>query len=490
MPPQRTIRKSRNTSLSSQRVAGRSRYTRTTGDLLVGGTNYADTLADGFGAGIDPSGTPPVWWLGLDSGGGAYPIGPHGPYAHGPAQAVVTRATSLITGPLTAAPFRVQELGFGGQPLTRPRWITDPMLMRPDQRFVDDVYPAALKVGRGAFFSDWVRSAIFWGCGAFLCQEDAMGQPIAGTLKLINPQLLYCERHGEDNSLRWVIGADGAQDLDKVIFDRDGYVTLGPVTYRLVALRNPHSPVDNDGHSQGVFEMNPGCFRLGAQVSTFESGTFRSGIPAGYLKVDQSMNSMTQEQAEELKAKWMASHGGDRRSIAVLNAFTSFVPINLSPVDAALGEVKRLNIGDIAFAFGLDPLTLGITLGNSAAYTNLRDAWTNHKDFGLAPWISAVQDTLTALLPGTQGVVVDLDKFANPAPQDRFNGYKVAIDSGWLLPEEVRVMEGLPPLTPEQMPPPPPPPTTQSVPLPPIEAPAPTPVAEPPVTRARPAALR
>lgn len=76
------------------------------------------------GGGIDPSGQPPVWWYGIDTGGGAYPIGPNGPFTHGwgPGLPVVTRATSLITGPLTAAPFKVQELGFGGRPLSRPRW--------------------------------------------------------------------------------------------------------------------------------------------------------------------------------------------------------------------------------------------------------------------------------------------------------------------------------------------------------------------------------
>jgi hypothetical protein len=393
---------------------------------------------DGF-----PSDLPPVWWMGLDSGGGAYPIGPNGPWSGGAGLPVVTRATALITGPLTAAPFRVLELGFGGQPSFRPRWITDPMLLRPDSRYVGDVYPEVVKLGRSVFFASWIRDAIWWGTGAFLTQLDESGGPLAGTLRNVNVQLLSTERD-EKGALHWVLGGDGADS--RAVFDRDGYITLGSLTYRLVVLRNPHATPDVDGHCAGVFEANPGAFGLSRQIDSYASGTFRSGIPAGYLKVDQTMNSMTQEQADQLKTKWLNSHGGDRRSIAVLNAFTSFVPLNLSPVDAALGEVKRLSIADVAMAFGLDPMTLGAGLNNSATYTNLRDAWSNHRDFGLAPWVAAVEDCLTALLPGTVGIKINLDGFANPTAKERFDGYAVAINAGVLTANECRELEGLAPL--------------------------------------------
>lgn len=395
------------------------------------------------GGGIDPSGQPPVWWLGLDSGGGAYPIGPNGPYPDGfyDGLSVVTRATSLIVGPLTSAPFRVQELGFGGQPLGRPRWVTDPCLLREDARIPVSTFAQAGKLSRGNFWSTWLRHAIFSGTGAFVSQEDEQGQPLAGSLRIVEPSLLSTAR-AEDGSLRWVLDT---KDPDRVVFGRDGRVRFGPVTYRLTVLRNPHFETDAEGHTPGVFEAHAGVFSLGEQITSFESGTFRSGIPAGYLKVDSSMNSMTPEQAAELKANWMAAHGGDRRSIAVLNSFTSFTPLNLSPVDAALGEAKRLNIGDVAFAFGLDPLILGVSLGNSATYSSRVDAFLAHRDYSLAPWIAAVEDTLSALLPGTQGVKVDLDRFANPPLSERVTTGATAVQAGLMTVDEWRELEGLPP---------------------------------------------
>lgn len=421
-------------------------YTRSSGDILVND--------------LGPSGQPWISWLGYDSGGGAYPIGPNGPWTSGqaPAQPIVTRATALITGPLTAAPFKLTDPADPTRLLSPSRWLTDPMLTRADARYGPAAHPAVSRIPRGNFWTDWIRSAAWWGEGALLAAEDETGAPVAGSMRLLNPRLLTTERD-ETGALVWVVGAESGSG--RAVFDREGRIQLGTLTYRLIVLRDPHSPVDAEGRSRGVFERSPDAFRLGRQIESYASGTFRSGIPAGYLKSTQP--HMSQETADQLKAKWLENHGGDRRSIAVLNATTEFVPLNLSPVDAALGEVKRLSIADVAFAFGIDPYTLGAGLGNSATYSNVRDNWSNHRDFGLAPWIAAVEDTLSALLPGTQAVKVNLDGFANPTPAERYAAYGIALDHEILTRDEVRRMEGLPPL---------PPPPAAPVPAPVISPPA------------------
>lgn len=412
-------------------------------------TSFLVNDPDGF-----PSDYPPaLWWMGFDSGGASYPIGPHGPWTrgHAAAQPVVTRATSMLTGPLTVAPFRVLEQSFAGRPLTTPRWLADPTLTRPDTRVGRQASPAVWRLGRAAFWAQWVRSAIWWGLGAFVCEDDQQGQPLAGTLRVIHPGLLATVRDS-DGVLVWSVGST-AESSGTVEFDRDGFAPVGGRVYRVVVLRSPLSPVDAEGMSMGVFAMSPGAFALAATIDTYQAGQFRAGVPNGYLKT--SVPGMTQPQADALRARWLAAHGGDRRSIAILNSTTEFVPINLSPVDAALDASKRLNIADVAFAFGLDPGTLGAGLANSATYSNIRDAWANHRDFGLGPWIAAVQDALSALLPGSQSVVVNLDAFANPAPAERFGAYTVALDAGILTLDEVRALEGLPPATAAEPPTPP-----------------------------------
>jgi HK97 family phage portal protein len=420
--PTRPVRRSR--------ILERAAYARTGRDFLINDP-------DGFPSDFPPS--PATWWIGLDSGGGAYPIGPNGPWTNGYAAAVpaVTRATALITGPLTGAPFRV--LDATGQPTPTPRWMSDPMLSRPT--FTPGYeWPSTLKRVRSVFWAEWIRSAIWWGVGAFVWQADSAGEPLAGTLFVIHPGTLSTVRDSDTGVPLWTVGATD-DFTGQLTFDRDGFDAESGL--HITVLRNPLSSVDTEGMSQGVFAMSPSAFSLAGTIDTYQAGQFRAGVPNGYLKTE--VPGMTKTQADDLKAKWMAAHGGSTRSIAVLNSTTQFVPINLSPVDAALDQVKRLNIADVAFAFNLDPMTLGAGLNNSATYTNLRDAWENHRDFGLGPWIAAAQDTLSAILPGSQSAAVNLDGFANPAPAERFNAWKVAIDARILDAEEVRAIEGLPP---------------------------------------------
>lgn len=427
------------------------------------------------------------WWFGIDSGGGAVPIGPNGPYVNGAeGQAVVTRATSLIVGPLCAAPYRVVSDGTIGEPQPTPSWLRDPMLLRPDDRMGAAVYPSVLRLSRSSFWGGFVRSSLWYGLGAFIDEPGAPdvggrpGPPKAGSCKLVDPRFVTTVRD-DDGALHWSIDAG---EGDPATFDRDGFLMLGSVTYRLTVLRNPLSPIDTEGMSFGVFAMSPDAFALGSQIHSYMSGTFRSGVPAGYLKTETP--GFTQTQADELKAQWMLAHGGDRRSIAVLNATTSFVPLTFSPVDAAIGESKRLSIADVAFAFGEDPVTLNVSLANSATYNNVRDAWVNHRDYALSPWVTALQDTLSALLPGTNGVLVSLDSFAQPSLHDRVETGKTAVDAGLITVDEWRASEGLPPL-PEPVPEPVPP-QLQVVPdagsLPADGGPEPAPA------RARPTALR
>lgn len=430
-------------------VLTRSQFARTNASFLINdpATNPADS--------------PPIWWLGVDGGGGATPIGPNGPWSSGwgwtsggtgmwagesadqAGPSVITRATALITGPLSAAPYTVLDTTVLGRQLPTPRWLSDPMQLRPDLRIGDGPYPKVNRLARSVFWADWFRSAIWWGEGPMIYAEDAAGQPVAGTLRLLNPLLLSTDRD-QTGALIWAVGADDP-DLETAYFDRDGYLELGGgIRYRICVLRNPHSSVDADGRSTGVFGLNPGTFRLGGQIETYASGTFRSGVPAGYLKVNTP--DAKQDKIDQLKANWLAAHGGDRRSIAVLNASTEFVPLNLSPVDAALVDMSRLSIAQIAYAFGLDPGTLGVSMGGSMTYNNVRDIWVNHRDFGLAPWIAAGQDTLSALTPAGQEVLIDLDGFANPTRAERYNALKVAIEAGILTIDEARQLEGLPPL--------------------------------------------
>lgn len=316
---------------------------------------------------------------------------------------VTTRATNLIIGPLTAQPYQLLDT-VNGVELPTPRWLADPMLLRPDARLVEGLaaFPHTRRLTRSGFWREILRSCLWYGLGAFIFNPGATGEPIAGTMRQVHPGALSINSEGS-----WRLGVGN----DSIDFNREGsaFIGTGETEYRICVLRNPLSPVAEDGTVLGVFGLSPSAFTMASSIDGYTAGTFRSGVPAGYLRT--LTPGLQQTQADELKAKWMAAHGGDRRSIAVLNSTTEFHPISFSPVDAEAVAIKRMGIGDVAMAFGLPPEVLGVSLSNSSTYVNVSDTWDRLRAFGLSSWISELEDALSALVPLGQTVNVDLTVF-------------------------------------------------------------------------------
>ena len=394
-------------------------------------TNYPDSWELDQGGPADwcddipDNGGGPVWWIGQGWEDGRSPIGPHGPWAHWHwARAVVVRATSLIVDPLVSDPFKVTRSGtvneVGREQLDPREWIVDPQMLRPDGRIGRSTIRHSERLARSTFWREWVRDALWYGMGFIECSYTPDGTPVPGTMRVLPNHAMWWD----DESRVWWLG--DPHDVDGAYyFDSEGYAVGS--SRRLVILRNPHSPVDANGHTRGVFDLNPSAFRIAAMVDEYLAQAFRSGVPNGYLKTQQP--NITQPQADELKARWLASHGR-RRSIAVLNQSTEFVPMTWSPVDANVQEMKRLAIADIAFAFGMAPEVLGVSLGMSGTYSNIRDWWRLHRDFALSPWMDQMGGVLTSLTPRGVTVSVNLDAHTRPELSDRVDIFAKAAAAG------------------------------------------------------------
>jgi HK97 family phage portal protein len=110
----------------------------------------------------------------------------------------------------------------------------------------------------------------------------------------------------------------------------------------------------------------------------------------------------------------------------VLNASTDYTPIAVSPVDAALVDMKRLSLLDVANAFGVPGYMLGAE-GPSMTYSNVAMEAANLYEFTLRPWAVAIEETLSALLPGGQTVDIRVEGGA-------VNGTGVAAAAGVDVP--------------------------------------------------------
>ena len=387
-----------------------------------------------------------VWWWGSD----LVPT----PVAAGQSLAAVTRATALVVNTITALPW----LRMSGDPLPMGlssvddtgAWLLDPMQLRPDARSgLPSPQAAGLRLPRGVFWAQWIRSALWYGMGYLIFVEDAAGLPKAGTLRVLNPhtvapQVVYDEELGRDVVARRIGSQEPRSYGGWIDTDIDGRFVLGGVRHRMVELRNPTAEADEFGITPGVLSAHAGELAQAQAAVSYGRGTLRSGVPAGYLKV--STPTFGPADAEKLKAAWMAAHGNDSRSIAVLNSTTEFEPIALSPVDMALIEMRRMSLLDIANAFGVPAYMIGGTDGGSNTYSNAESRNRDFLTFSLMPWASTVEDVLGALLPAGSWVEVDFSGLLRPDTATRYQANAQAVGAPWKTVDEVRAEENLPPL--------------------------------------------
>jgi len=301
--------------------------------------------------------------------------------------------------------------------LTTPDWISDPQALRLDGRVVDPNSVDETRLSRVDFWAQWLLSALWFGDGfVYVPTRDVSGAP--------SPPLWVL--HPADVELR-----DG----------RYWVADIEMPAASIVHLRG-QSPIV-DGRGTGVLDRFGADLSMAAALRDYTLGAYTAGVPAGYLKT--SAPSLTQDQADTLKAKWLNAHGGISRSIAVLNATTEFHPLTWSPNDLAAAEFARITLGQIANMFGVPAYLLGAPT-DSNTYANVESRHMELYQLTLLPWIARMETVLGAQLPRGTEVRIEIDGLLRADRKTRMESYKIAKDIGLMTVDEMRALENLPPL--------------------------------------------
>lgn len=361
-----------------------ARYARAN---LVGNTGFRDNTPGGW---VDTNG--PVWWYGSDKAylNGSPPAG----------RAAVTKAANLIVNRISAAEWDTSD----GDP---PPWLTDPTVTRRSGN--QQQMGFAARIQPSIFWGSYIRSALLWGMGYIAFERNRWGDPIAGTFELIRPDAVETDpwQAGAVRVVNWRSGAVSTVNSEGRI---DGTGKW------LWELRNPTTPLDPDtGATPGTLAFHAAELGIIDDQLYYAAAMYGGGgVPSGYLKVNTP--SFTQEQADALLGVWNTAHASGTRNTAVLNASTDYQAIAVSPVDAALADMKRLSLQDVANAFGVPGYMIGAP-GTSMTYSNVEMEKDAFYEFTLLPWAVAVEETLSALLPGSTRVRV------TPAGERSTNGF-------------------------------------------------------------------
>lgn len=204
----------------------------------------------------------------------------------------------------------------------------------------------------------------------------------------------------------------------------------------VVHIKGPHAPGELRG--MGILETHlttlQGAHQLSADAHTVK------GVPTGVLKSENP--DLTEVEATDMKARWLLTQRN--RTVAVLNASTSFEPLAWNPMEAQLIEARRFSLSELELIFGLPVGWLG-GQSDSKTYRTVESDAINLLKFTLSDHLCAFKETLSQCFPRGMTVEPDLDALLASDTVTRYSAYKTALGGKpWLLPSEVRGKERLP----------------------------------------------
>ena len=148
----------------------------------------------------------------------------------------------------------------------------------------------------------------------------------------------------------------------------------------------------------------------------------------------------------------MGAHGNVKKSIAVLNATTDFVPITINPAAMQYVEMAKLSDWNICHLFGVPPHKLGLSLGTSLQYSTLESANAEYIQDGLMNIARRVESAIDAALPVGTSLKIDFNQLLRADTSARYAAYQTAISAGFMTVDEVRALEDLPTLVADPVP--------------------------------------
>jgi HK97 family phage portal protein len=224
-------------------------------------------------------------------------------------------------------------------------------------------------------------------------------------------------------------------DVRRIAREADGFL---PVLH----LKLFHPANDVSGHSpleaaaRAVDVHNAG----GAWTKALIDNAAR---PSGAL-VYSGLNEMTAEQVDALKADLSGAYQGAANAgrPLVLNGGLDWKPMSMTPADMDFVEARNMAAREIALAFGVPPMLLGIP--GDATYANYREANSAFWRLTVLPLANRAARAISGWLGPRLGGGVAPDIDGVPAFQEDRAAQWARIDgAGFLSVEEKRRMAGV-----------------------------------------------
>ncbi|MGB0903759.1 MAG: phage portal protein, partial [Mangrovicoccus sp.] len=166
----------------------------------------------------------------------------------------------------------------------------------------------------------------------------------------------------------------------------------------------------------------------------------------------EAQGAMAQDQYERLVTEMAENYQGARNAgrPMLLEGGLDWKPMGFSPSDMEFQKTKEAAAREIALAFGVPPMILGIP--GDATYANYQEANRAFYRLTVLPLAARVTAALAHWLGGFTGARVELKPDLDQIPAlatEREAQWRRVSEASFLTDDEKRAMLGLPPLTPE-----------------------------------------
>lgn len=208
-------------------------------------------------------------------------------------------------------------------------------------------------------------------------------------------------------------------------------------------------------------------------VDEFGARFFAQGMNAG--GVIETQDDLSDESARAMAKTFARRHAGKRNAHlpAVMVRGAKWVQTQITGEQAQFLQTMQFTRAEIcAFLFLIDPTEFGVSMdkGSSVTYANLEQRNARKVQVTFLPWIIRIENALSKLIrQSNRYVKFNVNGLLRADLQTRYASYAIGIDHGFLLKNEAREKEDLPPIPGGSDPTPAPAPS--------VPAPAPAPAA-------------
>lgn len=302
---------------------------------------------------------------------------------------------------------------------------------RPRPAYLDFAGDDELQV---SYFGQLMMSLLTDGNAYVATPRDRLGVPIS--LRVLDPCLVKKYRVPK-----------GQPDAGRIKFDVGGQQPkTGLTSFDIMHIPGMMLP----GAIVGLSPIGYAREVIGTALAAQEfGGNFfqNGGLPSANLRFQ---GKKTPEQAREIATAYREAHGGSRSGgVGVLSDGAELVSTQINQRDAQFIELRQFQVPDIARIFGVPPHLIADASNSTSWGSGLAEQNLAFGQFSLRPWLERIEAGhgrlfATHLPPGVF-MKMNLDALLRASLKDRYDAYKVGIDTGFLEIDEARAREDDPP---------------------------------------------